>query len=61
MDKGKWGGPQNWIKKILNIININFAILEQGQRGGGVKTHITFLVDQIQLFYNVDPSLTCLQ
>ena len=36
MDKGEWGGGcrQKLIKKILNIIKINFAIVDKGQRGG---------------------------
>ena len=31
--RGK-GGRQGWIQNIVHIININFAILDKGLRGG---------------------------
>ena len=61
MDKGEGGGGrQKLMKTFLNIINIYFAIVDKGQRGGGgrgVKTLIPFLWIKCQVFF-MDPSLT---
>ena len=35
MDKGEGGGRRKWIKKVVNIININFVIVDFGL--GGVQ------------------------
>ena len=42
MDKGEGGGRQKWIKNIVNIINIDFAIVDKGLVGRRGKTLIPF-------------------
>ena len=37
MGKSRGGGHQKWIKKILNVSNINFSIFDKGRKGGGVR------------------------